>query len=557
MAKQKKLQQYIFKINSTLLAKNNWDLSLPLDRARRVPGLVVSLADSQILTWINELNGTVNINEQAKEIKSQIKRIKKEPVSSENKRKIKQLYSSLYKLQFKEDYVCVIMDKKSHYDACNNGFKINGISYKRLLCTTNGVKTSTVVYTSEKLFCELKKRLANGRNEEIPLVPAKLGAYESLAASASVEVSWPKGTIVVSDCIIKFKSDLIDIDDSDTTREPIVQFVADKEVENNCSDGCGMMLPSLSMRWSGELDGHPERTLSGCNLRNAFTKGMVFTFDFIKFADDIARSYIIKDVWGTERDVREAELIITESQLKLWDCYNSWEDYYNNCIENHYTFRVAKTSPYFEEMDDVRQLNYQFIQPLNLSNDDVKALISPTVDEINDILGFDYRKSIVYMCGSGLDEKTVRYVDPICQALMIDKNIINDQYLRNRIRKMIEKRIKDAKIGVLDVRGNFQILSGDLYALCEHIFGLEPRGLLQAGEIYSKYWITNGANKVFCARAPMSNEHSLVSQTLNYSENVAEWFKYMDSVVVVNAWDTMPQALNGFDFDKLFCRPIW
>ena len=161
------------------------------------------------------------------------------------------------------------------------------------------------------------------------------------------------------------------------------------------------------------------------------------------------------------------------------------------------------------------------------------------------------------MCGKGLDENTVKYVDPICKALMIDKSIINDQYLRNRIHKMIEKRIKDAKIGVLDVHGNFQILSGDLYALCEHIFGLEPHGLLKKGEIYSKYWISRGADKVFCARAPMSNEHSLVSQKLNYDENVTEWFKYMDSVVVVNAWDTMPQALNGFDFDKLFCRPIW
>lgn len=441
------------------------------------------------------------------------------------------------------------MDKKSHYDKCNHGFKINGVPYKRLLCTTNGVKTSTVVYVSEKLLPELKKRINNGRNEEIPLVPAKLGAYEALAASASVEVSWPKGVIVVSDCIVHFKSDLINIDDSDITQEPIVQFVADAEVENNCSDGCGMMLPSLSMRWSGELDDHPERTLSGCNLRNAFTKGMVFTFDFIKFAEEVAGSYIVKDVWGCERDIRDAELILTESQLKLWACYDSWEDYYNNCIENHYTFRVAKTAPYFEEMDDVRQLNYQFIQPLNLSNEDIKQLIAPTVDEINDILGFDYKKSIVYMCGKGLDENTVKYVDPICKALMIDKSIINDQYLRNRIHKMIEKRIKDAKIGVLDVHGNFQILSGDLYALCEHIFGLEPHGLLKKGEIYSKYWINRDADKVFCARAPMSNEHSLVSQTLNYEGSVTEWFKYMDSVVVVNAWDTMPQALNGFDFD--------
>ena len=47
----------------------------------------------------------------------------------------------------------------------------------------------------------------------------------------------------------------------------------------------------------------------------------------------------------------------------------------------------------------------------------------------------------------------------------------------------------------------------------------------------------------------MSNEHSLVSQDICYDDRAEYWFKYMDTVAVVNAWDTMPMALNGFDFD--------
>ena len=114
---------------------------------------------------------------------------------------------------------------------------------------------------------------------------------------------------------------------------------------------------------------------------------------------------------------------------------------------------------------------------------------------------------------------------------------------------MINKRIREAKIGVLDVCGNFQIISGDIYALCESMFGLEVHGLLKAGELYSKYWKDSGVSRVMCARAPMSNEHSLVSQDICYDDKVEYWFKYMDTVAVVNAWDTMPMALNGFDFD--------
>lgn len=562
MAKQKKLQQYIFKINSTLLRKNNWNLTLPLNRARKTTGLVVALADSQILSWINELNGTEDYDIQAKDIQRQIKAIKKEPVSRSNKTKIANLYQQLYRLQFKEDYLCVIIDKKSDYDRANQGFYVNGIKYLRLICTTGGVKTSTVVYVSEKVHAELKKRIENGKNNDIPLVPAKLGAYEALAASGSLEVSWPKdkyapipgGIIVVKDAFTEFYADLINIDDSDRSKEPIVQFAPNQLVNNDCSDGCSMMLPSLSKRWNGELNDDYEHTMSGCNLRCAWTKGMTFTFDYIKFAEEVVgaseddpEKYLITDVWGQKRDIRDSELIVTESQLKLWNCYDSWEDYYYKCLENKYTIRVAKTAPH--EVDDIRQLNYQFIQSLHLSDEDIQELIAPTVNEIKDIIGLDPRKSIVYLCGKNLNDSNIQYADNAARALMANPESIKDPYIRNRIKKMINKRIREAKIGVLDVHGNFQIISGDLYALCESIFGLEVHGLLKSGEIYSKFWKDNGAKRVMCARAPMSNEHSLVSQNICYDDKAAYWFKYMDTVTVVNAWDTMPMALNGFDFD--------
>ena len=562
MAKQKKLQQYVYKINSTLLRKNNWNLDLPLNRARNTTGLVVALADSQILSWINELNGTEDYDIQAKEIQRQIKEIKRQPSSKNNKAKISNLYKQLYRLQFKEDYMCVIMDRKSDYDRANKGFYVNGIKYLRLLCTTGGVKMSTVVYVSEKVHAELKKRIENGKNNEVKLVPAKLGAYEALAASGSLEVSWPKdkyapipgGVIVVRDAFTTFYADLINIDDSDRTKEPVVQFAANQLVNNDCSDGCSMMLPSLSRRWNGELNDDYNHTMSGCNLRCAWTKGMTFTFDYIKFAeevvgasDDCPEKYFITDIWGKQRDIRDSELIITESQLKLWNCYESWEDYYYKCLENKYTIRVAKTAPH--EVDDVRQLNYQFIQSLNLSDDDVQELISPTVNEIQDIMGMDPKKSIVYLCGKNLNDENIKYADNAARALMANQESIKDPYIRNRIKKMINKRIREAKIGVLDVRGNFQIISGDLYALCESVFGMEVRGILKSGELYSKYWKDSRVSRVMCARAPMSNEHSLVSQSICYNDDAEYWFKYMDTVVVVNAWDTMPMALNGFDFD--------
>lgn len=564
MAKQKTTQQFVLKINSTLLAKNNWDLILPLERARKVPGLVVSLGDSQILTWINQLNGTTDYDIEAKRIKKEIKYLKKQPNCKENKKKIAELYKNLYDLQFKKDYVSLIIDKQKDYDRANEGFRINGISYKRLLCTTNGVKTSTVVYASERIVNDngnittmveaLKRRIENGRDVTVPIVPAKLSAYEALCASNSIPVSWPKGIVVVRDCIIHFKSDIINITDKDGYKEPIVEFLENQDVSNNCSDGCSMMLPSLARRWNGELTGDYEHEIGGCNLRCSWTKGMTFPFDYIRFAEEVIgasednpEKYLIEDVWGVKRDIRDSELIITESQLKLTKSYKSWEDYYNNCINNDYTIRIAKTAPH--DVDNIRQLNYQFIQSLPMTDDDIDELIYPTISEIKDITGMNVDKTIAYLCGDGFDSDSIEYADTIAKVLMIEPKMISDPYIQSKIKKMIERRIRDAKIGVLDVHGNFQIISGDLYALCESMFGLNPNGLLRAGELYSKYWKDCGVKRVLCARAPMSNIHSLMSQNICYDDKVADWYKYMSTVVIVNGHDTMPAALNGFDQD--------
>jgi hypothetical protein len=560
--KQKRQQMFIFKLNSSLLELNDYNLTYPLSKARKTSNSVVSLADSQILTWINEINGTQDYDAVASGIKKEIKFTKKQPNTKENQSKIQKLYHELDNLQFKEDYVVVHIDKKEHYKHMyKHGFKINGIPYRRLLCTVNGVKQGEVVFVSERvidedgttLVQEIKHRINNGRNQNSPIVPAKLEAYMALCSSASVPVSWPKGTIVIKDCEYKFKTNAVLVDEVEGYDEPVVSE-GETEITNSC-DGCGLILPTLAKRWTQELDGDDVDYITcGFNLRCAFTKGMVFAFDFIEFAEKINGAsednpdkYMVTDVWGTKRDVRDAEMIITENQFKLTKAYSSWEDYYYNCLENHYTYRIAKTSDH--ELDEIRSLNYQFSQCINLDDDDIDELIYPTVNEVKDIVAMDANKTIAYLCGNKFDIKYFEHADPVAKALMANQKMIADPYIQSRIKRMVDRRIRDMKIGVIDVNANYQILSGDLYGLCQSMFGLEVTGILDAGEIYSQFWKDKGVKNVMCARAPMSNSHSLMNQKICYNEVAAYWFRYMNTVVIANLKDCMAQSLNGFDFD--------
>lgn len=544
ISKQLVCQKYIYKIHSSRLRKEKWKLTLPIEEARRNDE-VISLADSQVLRWIDELNGITDADRQAREIKQEIKRIRKEPNNVQNRRLIKQLYTKLDKLQYKPDYMCLIVDKeKDYYRACR-GFSINGIKYKRLLGTNGGIKNSTIVFVSEKHVDELRRRIDNGRNPDVELVPAKLEAYKALTCSASTPVSLPNGILVVDDCETEFLSDIIYLTD-EGDGEPVMEMRKNEKIQMDASDGYGIMLPSLADRWSEELG--LDYRVSGVNTRFSFEKGMVFTFDFVDFAEMVAKKYIVKDAWGHEVDIRNVELVLTTSMVKLWDSYESCEDYINKSIENGYTFGIAKTCP--KELETERNLNYQFIQSYDLDDNDIEELISPTMNEIKDVLGGDWRKTVLFLKGAGLNAENIsRIDDDFIKAIMIDPRMVDDPFVQSTIYQLIRNRINEAKVGVLKVHGNYSIVSGDPYTLCQSIFGLELTGLLKDGEIYNQYWADRGADRLACFRAPMTCHNNIRLVKPADNEQVRYWYQYMTTCTIFNSWDTAASALNGCDFD--------
>lgn len=542
--RQAKCQRFIFKLHSSRLRENKWKLTLPLAEARK-NNEVISLADSQILRWIDELNGVVDADRRAVEIKHEIRQIKKEPNSVVNRRKIKALYEELDGVQFKPDYMCLIIDRDKDYYRAYKGFFINGVKYVRLLGTNGGIKNSTVVFVSERLAPELRRRIDNGRNPAAEFVPAKLEAYKALTCSASVPVSMPHGVLVVPDCETTFEDDTIYLDDA-VSDEPMVEYRTNSMVTIDASDGYGIMMPSLAERWSEELG--LDYTVSGLNTRMSYEKGMVVTFDFQDFAENVAHEYIVQDAWGNSIDIRDVELIMTTSMVKLWDCYESCEDYLNNSTTNGYTFGVAKVCP--KELEKTRGLNYQFNQGFFLSDEDIDELIEPTVSEIKEVLGGDWSKSVLYLKGLGIDEDNVdRTRDGYVKAIMIDPRIADDPFVQTNIYGLIRKRIDEAKVGVLNVHGNYSMITGDPYALCQSIFHLPVTGLLKAGEIYNQYWDMAGSEKLVCFRAPMTCHNNARMMTPCRTEQARYWYRYLTTSTILNAWDTSMIALNGCDFD--------
>lgn len=558
MSKQLYSQRFILKIHSSRLKLSKWSLDINLKEARDNEELI-TLGDGQLLRFVREIRKINYTEQQIKEVKKQIKQLKRDKNTKKNKEEIKKLYENLDEMLYIKDYVAIVFEKKSEFDRATgkNGIFINGRKYRRLIGTTGGVKNNTVMFCSEEIHNELNQRLENGRNKGVPIIPAKFEAYKSLSASVSSPVTQTDKILVIKDGTTHIKDNVIRVYDDNKGGFKVdhnVEYEADKDF----TDGGGMVRPSMMEQWAIDLgltkqddDGNiiADYIPSGVNSRWSYEKGMLVTYDFELFAKEIAKTYEVIDAWGNKHDIRNIDVILTTNMLKLWNAYDSIEDYLKNCKKNNFLLSVTKVTP--KELEIKRNMNYQYLQSYNLSDDDINELTSETVNNIKDVISGDYIKSILFSKGIHITKNNILKSDyDYIRALTIDKRVLQDSYIKNKIYKMIEKTIKEAKKGIIQTNGSYSIIIGDMYALCQSMFGMEITGLLKKGEFYSRTWSDRGKEEIVGFRSPMTSHNNIRKHKLVDNEELRKWFKYINTMTVFNAWDTTTDAMNGADFDS-------
>lgn len=551
-------QRLVLKISSKKLRYANWDFKISLEEAKQNEELV-SLGDSQVLRMIRQIRNSNITEEDINNIKKEIKFLKKATTNESNKLKIEAEYKKLINQTFIEDYVVIVFESTDDWNKVNSSkinLKINGKEFVRLLGTSGGIKKSSVVFVSKEIHDELDKKLNCNRNTKCKYVPAKFEAYKSLSCSSSTPVPQPRDILVIKDGETHFIDKVLRLSDNGEGGFNLSED-DNYEITRAFTDGCGMISPELSMRWTEYLCGRPYKDnegnyvpCTGYNIRNAWTKGMVFTFPYVEYGDMIGE-YLVEDYWGDMVDIRTVDLVITDNMLKLAGAYESRHHYLDSCREHGFEYCVAKVLP--ETLECTRNMNYQFLQSYELNDEDIKELIQPTVDMIKGATGYkeeDFGKMLLFMKGCRMSKLDfINEESQIVQSLMIEPRMMNDPYLKNRVYNMIKKKINDSKKGVIKVKGNYQIVSGDLYGMCQHMFKQEVTGLLGREEFYSREWLDRGVNEIVSFRAPMTVHNNIVKMKLIDNPENRKWYRYMRNCIILNAWDTTCDAMNGCDFD--------
>ena len=544
---------YTVKLSSSLLKEYKYNISITFENCLK-SGLIISLSDSQMLKSVREITGQKIDRAILEDWYSERDRLKKKKNSKENRDRIKQLQKNIYDMMYIPEYITVVMENAKDYERMfKKGFIFNGKTYKRFSCSASQARVSTIVFVTEDIKNELKRRLDNGRDLNHPLAPSKYNAYFGLYSSAIKEVRKPRFCIV-PDCE---KTRQVDVDfvvetdkDSDDIIEPRTV-----DIGFNLFDGSGIISPQMAKAWGEDL-GEDYTPCQFC-LRSAFTKGMVNEFDFVEWCKENNNdNYIIKDVYGKEKDLREIDVILSEGQVKLWDSWESQESFESNCEKNGIVWGITKYSPKRDK--DVLVTNYQFLQTLDLNNEDIEKLCQDTLDYIQGVSYDNIYYSLLFMMGDNMDCDNIdRFMESSdnywLKSLVLNHNLLNDKYSKEKIRDMIVRKIELACLGKINIRGNFQCIVPDNYAYMEWITGQEVKGLLGKGQFYSQYWNNLEVDKVDCMRSPLTHfsEHYVVD--LLNTDKMKKWYQYSYSGIIVNVHDehTMHFAGSDYDFDIL------
>lgn len=553
MAKVLQNSYYIYKIPSNKINKLKY---YSFKEASR-DGNVVSIGDNLVLAKIREYynidRNHVDLYNQVQSIRKEMKAIRKMPSSNENIERLKLLQSTLDNLLFVDDIINIkVVSKKEYRELGRNGFDLNGKHYVRFMVGAGQMRRNTVSFINEKLLSYMQEKLMCGLDGKIKTINlAKLSAYFALSFSSVLWVREPR-VCVIKDFFTSIPNQKLNWISQGDQEEKIEEIY--KDIELNSADGQGLISPEMAELWAEDM--HLNYVPCSFIIRTAFVKGNLVPFDFKAYAKEHGIS-IIKDRYGTEHNIDDIDVLLSESQFKMAKYYSSWEGY----LSYHHSYNLRwGVARYNKEFDDEYVLtNYQYIQVLDLNRDDIKGLVSCTTEWIKNICSGDLGYALAYNVGVKNQSLNIDSVINSCgsvftKAMVKNPEVLEDGFVQRKIYNSIKESIRQAKIGRIWVKGNYSFMISDPVAQCRSALGLSPEGLIPANYVYSNFWNQRtDSDEIVCCRSPLTHYSEINPLRLYESEDANKWYKYIYSGIIYSIYDISVMKHADSDFDGDIC----
>ena len=427
-------------------------------------------------------------------------------------------------------------------DLILDGFYYNNKHYVYFSSSAGQIRTKKAVFVEEEKYESCKLKLMCGLtvdkiNEKGGMNINKFLAYLALANSATDLWEDVLGVpfdidraIVVDDfeTMVNCKVDNIDYVTYDITPDVVM------DIPITHTDGSGMVLPSVSKK--------------NFMVRMPFIKGLLGSFDYLRFINKYNCSSKVTDIWGKEYDIIEddIQIIFTKSQLKMYKYYDSWDQYKEYFKKYHCEACICNIE---EDVIPNAKINYQMLQTLYDATDqevaDMCKYANRKIQTISDSL-----ENALDFFGVNLDDDNEDGKDWFQKSLKIYPELLNDPASKADLRDLKNSMIKKYRSAKLDVTGKFTFVLPDLYAFCERLFMNvdTPLGLLANGEVFCRLY--KNKEKLDCLRSPhLYIEHAIRKNVCNKKyrcSRLDEWFQ--TDAIYTSTHDPISRILQ-FDVD--------
>jgi len=397
------------------------------------------------------------------------------------------------------------------YQLVINGFNMpiltkDGVEnkhYRFFTASAGQLRRDKIVMISDETWDKVRKQLECGMtweliNERGSLNVNKYMAYLALSASATEE--WTDFDI--DRCIV-----IPDFEAPVTDRmmyiKPDYSYeIGIQTVMINHTDGCGMMSPEVSE--------------SNFMIRSDWIKGLLGSFDFIRFCKINNIEPIIEDAWHVKHDLvkERINIILTTSMFKLYKLYKSWDEYKKYYKENNCHF--CRTN-YEEDYIKDTTVNYQMLQTLmDFTDEEITQFTAKEHERIRNMA--INQEAMLNTLNADINSE-----QPYKVALKLYPPLLRETYSHESLKNIRKRMILDAKSGRIRCENKRLFVLPDFYAACQHWFMGEerPKGLLAKDEIACK--IFRQHDKADVLRSPhLYLEHSI--QRITHDPKIYEWF---------------------------------
>lgn len=468
-------------------------------------------------------------------------------------------YKIKYEETKKERYEEYVDGKTSLDTILRNGFKYNGVVYKRFGKSSSMARNSSIAFVSEKIFDRLFNITTMGIDLKKPMVLSKFEAYRGLLFSSSevIQNTLPYIVLIsdydkrIMDQEIKYTIE----EDSEYMCKYTKQMKESKKypissgtdsVNISCFDGMGCHEESMADKFMNILG---ERS-PAIQIRAPYMKGLSIEFKFRKYFKEVLKKDSIIDAFGNSHDIDKVECIFTMSMWKGVNYFDSWDDYKKKFEEYNHEFCVSKTSRLTKDETLMTRANFQYLQSLTkIDKENILKLADYSKNYVEKIIDGDLLYSLLFLGLTNNEDETVNKSEKIdsyyMEAVKINPIMLSDKTITKSLYNLLKKTINGFKLGRLFVEAHYSMVYGDLKLFIEHAAGLKQIGIIESGEFYSPSY--KGDYTGF--RSPLVHKSEVNKMKFIKNLWLDTWCAHLDNLVMVNGYDISMPRMGGMDLD--------